>query len=98
MDEPQSRRLVLVVDDEPDMREMLGFVLPHYGFDVRTANGGNEAIRVVQTTRFDLVLTDLRMPGMDGFATTSALKQIVPELPVVIASGYAPGETDDHRT
>jgi len=90
-----ARPRLLIVDDEPDMLRMITFVLEKEGFDVETVESGEAAIRRFGEQGFDLVLTDLKMPGLDGFSTLRALRAIDPALKVIIATGYASKETGD---
>lgn len=85
----ESRATVLVIDDEPDMRDMLAFELSREGFEVVVADGGAAATAVLKARRCDLAITDLRMPGMNGVETLAALKTIDPEIEVIVATGYA---------
>lgn len=62
----QPRRRVLVVDDEAPVRALTREILSATGFDVETAEDGDAALRLLSTSTFDLLITDLRMPGMDG--------------------------------
>ena len=87
------RGRVLVVDDEEDIRETLEMILALEGYDVRTADCGTAAIARSEVEPFDLVITDLKMPGMDGVETLMALKQRHPRLQVIVATGYASSET-----
>lgn len=84
---------VLVIDDEPDMREMLAFSLPPSEFEVVTASGGREAVELLGTRRFDVAITDLKMPGMNGVETVAALRHMDPDMEVIVATGYASLET-----
>ena len=59
---------VLIVDDSPTMRQMVSFTLREANFDVLEAENGQEALKKVQGEKFDLILTDLNMPIMDGIA------------------------------
>jgi DNA-binding NtrC family response regulator len=89
---PQRGR-VLVVDDEEDLREMLAFVLSGAGFEVLTADSGLSAVELAKEHRFDLAISDLKMPGMNGVETLTALKQIDASMEVIIVTGYASEET-----
>ncbi len=71
---------VLVVDDEKGQREILKTILEAEGYDVGTASGGGEALAAIEHNSFDLVITDLKMPGMDGHGV---LKRILEERPAV---------------
>jgi DNA-binding NtrC family response regulator len=84
---------VLAIDDEPGIRDMLASLLVMEGYDVATAESGSDAVAVAQQQRFDVVITDYSMPGMDGLETLRALKAIDPELAVIIATGYASEDT-----
>ncbi len=84
---------VLVIDDEPDMREMVAYSLPPSEFEVVTANGGREAVELLGTRRFDVAVTDLKMPGMNGVDTVAALRQLDPDMEVIVATGYASLDT-----
>jgi DNA-binding response OmpR family regulator len=67
-------RRVLVVDDQEDIREMARLVLTGAGYDVVAASSGREALRLARETAFDLVLLDINMPEMDGWATLRLLR------------------------
>jgi len=87
-----TRPRLLVIDDEEEVRDMLSFGLTQSGYCVATASGGAEGVELVRRETFDLVITDLKMPGMDGLATTLALRARRPDLHVVIVSGYVPAD------
>jgi CheY-like chemotaxis protein len=91
-DREAARVKLLVIDDEEEVREMLSFALPQSGYVVATARGGAEGVERVRQEPFDLAITDLKMPGMDGVATTLALRAVRPELHVVIMSGFVPAD------
>lgn len=82
---------VLVVDDEPFIQVVVSMILERLGFAVLIAADGSECLKLVEKHRQEifLILCDLSMPGMDGWQTISALRLLAPELPVVLASGYA---------
>ena len=88
-----SRASLLVIDDELGMREMLSYELAQEGFEVETAASGMAAVEAVRRRKFDLAVTDLKMPGMDGVATLAALREIDPDIEVIVATGYATVET-----
>lgn len=67
-------RSILIVDDSPSIRQMVGFTLRSAGFNVVDAEDGMAALELAKTQSFDLVVTDINMPHMDGFALTSALR------------------------
>jgi CheY-like chemotaxis protein len=78
---------VLVVDDEPHVRGLLQEVLRELGYVVKDVAGGAEALDVVATFEPDLVLLDLKMPGMSGIEVLEHLRREHRKLPVVILSG-----------
>lgn len=83
-------QLVLVVDDEPSVREMAVRALERAGMRVRVATDGLEALAALDALgdEIALVLLDLTMPRLDGVGTLERLRQIAPELPVILSSGY----------
>lgn len=87
------RAKVLLIDDEPGIREMLSLELSQEGFEVEAVGDGFAAIRALQRGRFDLAITDLKMPGMDGVAVVEALRSLDPALEVIVATGYASVDT-----
>jgi DNA-binding NtrC family response regulator len=80
---------ILVVDDEQSMTQFLGIVLRKEGYQVTVTNNGREALEKVRSEGFDVVITDIRMPGMDGIQLLEGVKKIDPALPVVIMTAYA---------
>jgi two-component system cell cycle sensor histidine kinase/response regulator CckA len=82
---------VLIVDDEESVRATAAQMIAFYGFTVKQADSGQQAIDLLRQrgSRFDLVLLDLTMPGMDGYATFTALRQLQPEQRIVVFSGYS---------
>lgn len=82
---------VLITDDEPAIRAMLARILVDYGFDVVLAVDGNDAIDQLTHHHFDLLLLDLMMPKLDGFAVLEKLKAGgIASPPVLIASAASP--------
>jgi len=80
---------VLVVDDDTRMVSTLVDILTLEGFKVEYALGGPQAIEKARDQFFDCVLSDIRMPGMDGVALFQALREIQPGLPVLLMTAYA---------
>jgi len=81
-------RKVLVVDDDPIVGESFNRVLTGKGYAVITAANGEEALAKLKAEQYDLVYTDLRMPGIDGLEVAERLKARQPWTPVVIVTGY----------
>jgi len=82
---------VLVVDDEPDVRELAEAMLQRLGVTTLTAADGRAALELLgsRASEVDLVLLDLTMPGLGGLEVLEQIRQIRPELPVVLMSGYS---------
>jgi len=79
---------ILIVDDEDGMRRLLGRVLTREGYDTSTVGSGAEALRLVANERFDLVVTDIKMPEMDGLQLLENLKEYEPSLPIIVMTAY----------
>jgi CheY-like chemotaxis protein len=90
---------ILVVEDHEDSREALRQVLEYFGATVTAAGSGYEALELAVLEPPHLVLTDLRMPGMDGFAVLEGLRALLPDHPIraVAVSGFG-GDEDRRRT
>ena len=83
-----EKRKILVVDDERDILDFLYKVLRE-DFDVRLANGGAAGIGVFHKEKFDLVLTDVKMPDIDGIMLLRTVKKISPQCEIILMTGYA---------
>lgn len=83
-----ASRKVLVVDDDPAVRKSIDRVLTGKGYAVITAENGEEALRKLNEEKYDLVYTDIRMPGMSGLEVAEHVKAQQPWTPVVIITGY----------
>jgi heterodisulfide reductase subunit A len=84
---------ILVVDDEPILRDSLKDWLEEDGFQVDKAESGPEALERVARQAYHLILLDIKMPGMDGVEVLKRVKEMRPELPVVMMTAYATVET-----
>jgi len=80
---------ILVVDDEQSMAQFLAIVLRKEGYQVATVQNGRDALDKVKAEAFDVVITDIRMPGMDGIQLLQGIKKQDPGLQVVIMTAYA---------
>jgi DNA-binding NtrC family response regulator len=79
---------VLVVDDDAVIGHSFDRVLTDKGYEVNTALSGEEALKKVGSNGYDLVFTDIKMPGMDGLEVARRVKEMNPWLPVVVVTGY----------
>ena len=84
---------ILVIDDKDSMRKMMSQTLIEEGHNVDTAAGGPEGITKAREKAFDLVITDLKMPDMDGLEVLSALQDVNSDLPVIVMTAYGTIET-----
>ncbi len=80
---------ILVVDDEPNYLVVLSELLRDEGFEVYTAQSGQEGLPIVRDTDLNLIISDMKMPGMDGIQFLEQAKKITRELPVILITAYA---------
>src|SRR5207253_2333803 len=83
------RRIVLVIEDDDEVRKMLFYALPQLGYDVRVASSGTEGVALYRSQPAHLVLCDVRMPDMDGPATLQALQKIDPKVICCFITGHS---------
>ena len=88
-----KRAVILVVDDEAVIRDGIQRVLEGDQFGVETCMSGHNAIERLQEKEFGLVITDLKMPGMNGIEVLKAVKTLQPDIPVILITGYASIDT-----
>src|SRR5438552_19078954 len=86
---------VLVVDDEQDMRMALRLFLERSGHTVQEGPDGETALSTLHATGADVVLMDMRMPGMDGVQTLAKIRERFKDLPVIMVTGY--GSTENAK-
>ncbi|MBW1739672.1 MAG: response regulator [Deltaproteobacteria bacterium] len=87
---------ILVVDDELDMLMLLRMIIEEKtSYEVETTNNPAEGLKMLREKDYDLVITDLKMPGMDGIELFDELKEIKPDIPVIIMTAYGSLETGD---
>jgi CheY-like chemotaxis protein len=82
--------LVLVVDDEEEVRRVVEVMLKNAGYDVVLAVDGNDALRQFRQRHFDLVICDVFMPNKEGMETLKEIRQLDPVVPIIMMSGGAP--------
>ena len=86
---PTGSETVLLVDDKAELRDLLEDILSRNGYTVLTAESGLKALEILETTAVDLLLSDVIMPDMDGYALAAQVKERYPFIKVQLTSGYA---------
>ncbi len=84
---------ILLVDDEESMIRFLSIMLAKEGYEIRAVNSGKQALRELQQWRADLVISDIRMPEMDGIQLLAGIKAVDASIPVILLTAYASQET-----
>jgi DNA-binding NtrC family response regulator len=85
---------VLVIDDDAVVGRSFNRVLSEKGYEVSTALNGEDALHTMEGKDFDVVFTDIKMPGMDGLEVTERIKAKCPWTPVVVVTGYGTAENE----
>jgi two-component system response regulator PilR (NtrC family) len=88
-----SAARVLIVDDEKSMRDLLSITLEKAGYEVAAADGGEAAIEAIRKESFDAIITDLRMPKVDGLQVLRAARDLSPDTAVIVVTAVASTET-----
>lgn len=94
MMEPEISGRILIVDDDPHFLRVWSRILSGENFQVTTASGVDDALRVLQEHPVDLVISDMRMPDTDGLSFVQEIRRIGNDIPVVILTAY--GEVDTY--
>jgi two-component system response regulator PrrA len=84
---------VLVVDDDPDTRALIWDILSEEGYDVHLCSGGERALEYLERRPFDLILTDIKMPGMSGVELLTRIRAKAPDVRVILITAYASLDT-----
>ena len=84
---------IMIVDDEKGMRDFLRYLLEGEGYHVEHAANGAEALTRLRENSTDLILADIKMPGMDGLEMLRQIKEIDPNIVVIVMTGYSSLET-----
>lgn len=87
MDSRKKRR-ILVIEDGKEMRSLLEDFIEEEGYGVDSLEGGSEAFRKLAKESFDLIITDIRMPGLNGLDILPGLKQIQPGIPIIVITAF----------
>src|SRR5580700_92322 len=88
-----ERKQVLIVDDEPNLRKILSAQLTRDGYDVMTAEDGEQGLTLLREHHIDLVITDLKMPKVDGMTLLRRALELEPELPIVLITAHGTIDT-----
>ncbi len=83
-----TQERILIVDDEEQMRELLAKVLEKNGYQVTAAADGSQALALLEKEPMDLVVTDVRMPGLDGMEALRAIKELNPEIVIILMTAF----------
>ncbi len=89
-----DRKKVLVVDDNTVMCEVLTEFLSLLDYEAESVTDGESGLMAIENGRFRAVLTDIRMPGMDGIEFTGECRRLFPDLPIIVISGYGYEDED----
>src|SRR5690242_4247524 len=90
---PMAKGSILVVDDERGLVDVLRWELQSCGYDVMGVNDGAKAIDAIANAELDVVISDVKMPGLSGLDVLRTCKELSPDTEVIITTGYAELET-----
>jgi len=91
-----NKKTILIVDDEPDICEILSMTFGSKGFKALTANNGKQALEIVKANKIDVIVSDIQMPGGNGIELLEEVKRLNSSLPVVLfISGFADITVED---
>ena len=85
--------MILVVDDEAGYRELLAKMLTKVGYRVITAADGNEALTLLENSHFNLIISDVFMPNLNGYALAARIRVTDHDVPIILISGYLSQES-----
>jgi len=83
-----AKQRIFFVDDKPKVRKMVGMTLEQAGLKVSCFAFGSECLKQLRSQECDLLITDVKMPEMDGIELLTEVKRIIPSLPVLVVTGY----------
>jgi len=93
----QISKRVLIVDDDDILREFLDQALTAANIKVKSASNGHDALDLLNNESVELVLTDIQMPGMDGWELATHIKKSSPETPVILMTGMQKDQVEEKR-
>ena len=85
---------ILVIDDEPSIRDLLDTLLSRKGYDVVLADSGQKGLEIFRRARPDVIVLDLKMPGMNGVTVLQQIRSLNPTQPVIVLTGAATPESE----
>ena len=83
------KKIILIIDDEEILTKTFTKLLERQGYEVYTAKKGQDALCMVEAENFDLVICDMRMPGLNGVDTIRQIRALKPGIPVIFMTGFA---------
>jgi DNA-binding response OmpR family regulator len=90
-----DKKRILVIEDDQEMRSLLKDFFEEEGFEIDSVSNGSEAFRILIRELFDLVITDIRMPGLTGLDIIPGIKKLQPETPIIAITAF--GSEEVHR-
>lgn len=87
---------VLLVDDEPELVHTMAERLEMRDFQVDAVTSGAAALEQIRTEVYDVIVVDIKMPGMSGHAVTSAIREEHPDMPIILLTGHGAAEEDEN--
>jgi len=85
----KEKQTILIVDDDPDMRDVLVTALNNFGFSTYNADDGDVAVELFKEKKPDIIVSDIFMPRMDGVTMMRKVREIDPDIPVILITGYS---------
>jgi CheY-like chemotaxis protein len=83
---------IMIIEDDEQMRSLMKDFLEEEGFETDSASGGLEGLRILSDGHFDLVITDIRMPGLTGLDILPTIRRLKPEIPIIVVTAYGGDE------
>jgi two-component system response regulator PilR (NtrC family) len=90
---PMAEGKILIIDDEDSIREYLSMMLEREGYEVHSSENGKKALKLSSQESFDVVITDIQLPGMSGLDILGSMRESDPSVPVIIITGHASQES-----
>ena len=87
---------ILIIDDDPSLLELMGSTLEQNGYTVEAITSGDEALRLIEGNTYDLIITDIIMPGKEGLETIREIKEKGVTTPIIAMSGGGEIESDEY--